>query len=75
MTSQRYELVKSEISGKWVCTDKENLIVCIFEAHKFNDTQKVTTLLNFDPNKFMKLATYLREMGDWLGENHNEKIF
>ena len=35
----------------------------------------MTTLENFNPNDFMKLARYMREMGDWLNENHYEKIF
>lgn len=48
---------------------------CVFEEHKFNDTQKFTTLENFDPANFMYMTRYLREMGDWLRENHYDKIF
>ena len=72
---ERYLLQQSDKPGHWVCTDQENLIVCVFKEHQFNETQEMTTLENFDPNNFMKLATYMREMGDWLFENHYDKIF
>jgi hypothetical protein len=72
---ERYILQPSEKLNHWVCTDQENKIVCVFENHKFNETQKVTTLEDFNPDNFMKLARYMREMGDWLRDNHYEKIF
>lgn len=71
----RFIIEQSEQPNKWVCTDTLNKIVVIFEHHKFNDTQKVTTLDDFDTSKYMKLAQYMREMGDWLNENHKDKIF
>ena len=73
--SERYILQPSEKPNHWVCTDTENLIVCTFENKKFNDTQKITTLGNFNPANFMNLAKYAGEMGDWLRKNHYEKIF
>ena len=72
---QRYILQNSEKENYFVCTDTENLIVCTFENHNFNDNQRFTTLENFDPNNFMQLAKFAREMGDWLRANHYEKIF
>lgn len=71
----QYVLQESEIENHWVCTDTENLIVCVFENHKFNDTQKFTMLENFDPQNYMKLANICRLIGDYLKENHYEKIF
>lgn len=64
--------------GWWVCTDTEHNIVCRFEEHKFNDSQEFTLL---DGDKFatseeaIAHATYLREMADWLRENHYNKVF
>ena len=72
--NRRYILQPSEKLNHWVCTDTENLIVCTFENKKFNDTQKMTTLENFNPDNFMKQAKYMREMGDWLYKNHKEKL-
>lgn len=72
---ERYILEKSEKENYFVCTDTENLIVCIFENHNFNDNQKFTTLENFNPKNFMQLAKFCREMGDWLSKNHYNKIF
>ena len=72
----RFLLQESQMKeNHFVCTDTEHLIVCVFEKHRFNETQEVTTLENFDTKDFMKLATYLREMGEWLRKNHAEKLF
>jgi hypothetical protein len=62
----------------WVCTDKEHNIVCRFKEHNYNDTQHFTFL---DGDKFeseqeaLKCATYIREMADWLRDNHYDKVF
>lgn len=64
--------------GWWVCTDTENLIVCRFENHRFNETQQFTIL---EDSKFQPvtastaslLARITREMGDWLRSNHYTK--
>ena len=72
---ERYILQPSEKEGYFVCTDQLNLIVCAFEAHKFNDNQKFSLLENFDTANYMQLARLFGEMGDWLRENHYDKIF
>ena len=77
---ERFIIQKSEREGWWVCTDKENLIVCRFEAHRFNDTQDFTALEDskFYPIKAETatvLSRLVREMGDWLRECHYDKIF
>lgn len=70
---ERFILQPSQKKGFWVATDQENGIVVLFEEHKFNETQKVT-LLDGDKYKSAaeatKLATSLRELGDWLRANH-----
>lgn len=71
----RFIVQPGESPGFWVCTDQVNSIVCVFEDHKFNETQKFTLLENFDPHNFAILAQITREMGDFLRENHYEKIF
>lgn len=74
----RFLIQRSSTPGWWVATDKENNIVVQFEHGKYNDTQKVT-LLNGDTFKdeaeAMKVATYLRELADWLREEHYEVLF
>ena len=73
--SERYLVQPSERLGYWVCTDTENLIVCTFGDKRFKDDQAFTTLENFDPENYMLLAKLAREMGDWLRENHYNKLF
>lgn len=67
----RFLLQKSERRGHYVVTDEVNQITCIFEVGKFDDTQKFTFLNN---NQCQNLPTILRELGDWLFENHPDKI-
>ena len=75
---QRFILQRSATSGYWVATDRDHNIVVQFEHGKYNETQKVT-LLNGDTftneKEALKVATYLRELADWLREEHYEKLF
>ncbi len=60
-----------------MATDTEHGIVIKFKEHMFNETQKSTLL---DGNTFktaeeaLAIATYMREIGDWLRENHYTKV-
>jgi hypothetical protein len=71
----RFIIQKSEKPGYWVCTDTDNKIVCVFEQGNYNDNQEFTTLEDFNPADFMQMARFAREMGDWLRENHYDKLF
>ena len=67
----RFILEKSqELPDWWVLTDTENLIVCKFEEHKFNETQRVYVLedseFTSDTNCANKLAHIMSEMGDYM---------
>lgn len=77
MTNERFILQPSQDQGFWVATDTVNGIVIKFEHQKFNETQK-TTLLNGETFKTaeeaLAVATYMREIADWLRENHYTKI-
>jgi transcriptional regulator with XRE-family HTH domain len=69
----RFILQQSQRQGFWTCTDKENQIVCTFENGKFNDTQSFSVL---NDTKFSagKVATIMRELGDWLAQNHSHIV-
>jgi len=71
---ERFILQASTTKRWWVATDTENGIVIRFEDHKFNDTQKVT-LLDDAVQDPMVLARAMREIGDWLRDNHYGKVF
>lgn len=74
---ERFILQPSLEQGFWVATDTEHGIVIKFKEHMFNETQKSTLL---DGNTFktaeeaLAIATYMREIGDWLRENHYTKV-
>ncbi len=69
-----YIIQASSTPGKWVCTDAKNGIVCVFEDKKFNETQNFTLLDDVVKPDANLLATSVREMADWLRENHYEKV-
>lgn len=71
----RFVLQQSTQQGWWVCTDTENGIVCRFQAHRFNETSKMTFLEDTPQPDALQIARLMREMGDWLGKNHSDKIF
>lgn len=72
----RYQLQPStQQQGWWVLTDKDNGIVCRFKEHQFNETQKMTFLEDVEQPDALKIARFMREMADWLRENHYDKIF
>lgn len=72
---ERFILQPSMHPNVWVCTDKENGLVCRFDAHKFNDTQKFTFLEDIAQPDALTIAKIVREMADWLRSNHYDKIF
>lgn len=69
----RFLLQKSEIENTYVVTDILNQIVCTFELKKFNETQKFT-FLNDKKHTEIELATIMREIGNWIFQNHREVI-
>jgi len=73
--TDRFILQPSEHKKKYVCTDTVNKIIIVFEKGKFNDTQKVEFLEDFNNVDFMEVAKFMREIGDWLFENHYDKLF
>jgi hypothetical protein len=71
----RYIIQPSEKLNHFVVTDQVNKIVVIFEKGKYNDTQKIETLEDFSNANFMNMAKYMREIGDWLVNNHYNLLF
>lgn len=64
----------TERKNVWIVTDTVYGIVVQFEDGKFNETQNVSFLI--EPNEpALSIARKLREMADWLLENHPDIIF
>jgi DNA-binding XRE family transcriptional regulator len=61
----------SDRPNHYVVTDKVNGIVVIFEQHRFNETQQVTFLEDAPNPDALRLATIMREIGDWVGKYYN----
>lgn len=72
---ERYLLQESTSRENWlVCTDTANGIVCLFERHAFNETQEFTFLEDSKIDA-LEIARLMREMADWLHDNHYNEIF
>ena len=60
----------------WVrVIDNEWELVCDFELHKFNETQTFVDFGKLDRSNPNAIARAARELGDWLAQNHSDKIF
>ena len=66
-----------ERQGWWICEDNLYGISCEFENGRFNETQKflIQGGDSFETKEEALItSTLLREMGDWLCQNHKEKV-
>lgn len=69
---ERFVLVPSE-NLMWKVTDKQSGISVEFREGLFNETQKIDAPEKFkSQDEALAVATHLREIGDWLKENHEE---
>ena len=74
---ERYLLQKSAERENWlVATDTIAGIVVKFEKGKFNETQKATMLedLNFHRSTPTRLATAMKDLTEWLINNHSDVL-
>ena len=71
MAKERFELT----SGKnlmWTVKDNESGIAIEFREGLFNESQEVKIPADFDPSDASGMACIMREIGDWMAENHAE---
>lgn len=71
MAKERFELTPGK-SLMWTVTDKENHIAIDFREGLFNDSQEVKLLEGFTCGDAQTMARIMREIGDWMAENHVE---
>lgn len=64
-----YNLKPSARPGWWVLTDTVNNLVAIFERGRFDESAKIESLFD-EPIDALKLATAMRQMGDFLTKHH-----
>ncbi len=71
--NDRFILQPSSKQGFWEATDNDNGISITFKEHDFNNSQEVKLLegdSSMSIDKATKIATYLREIADWLRKEH-----
>lgn len=71
MAKERFELTSGE-DLMWTVTDNENGIAIDFREGLFNESQEVKLLTEFTSGDAPRMARIMREIGDWMAENHVE---
>lgn len=72
----RYEFeVHPERDGWYMVTDTKWMMVCEFETHRFNDTQKFPACGMLEGKDAQTVATAMRELGDWMYLHHYSEAF
>lgn len=72
----RYLLQKSETDPLWwILTDTDENISCRFKEGEFNETQQFTPLNDISEYDMESLPAIVKDMADWLRQNHYEIIF
>lgn len=70
---ERFLLQKStSMADGYVVTDTVNNIVVTFKEHQFKNTQNVTFLNDEVNADALHVARIMREIGQWLYENHRD---
>lgn len=69
-----FTLQKSDKPNHYIAVHKKANIIVEFERGKFNESQKITNIFDFAPSELGKIPAYMRELGDWLAENHRELL-
>lgn len=64
----------AEKPNYFLITDQDNGIIIEFQKGKFNETQKITELNDLNPNDFMKIARIMREIGEYIFQEHKHLI-
>lgn len=73
MDNERFTLKPARKRDFWVATDNDNGISITFREHDFNNSQEVNLTrgdTSMSVDKATKIATYLREIADWLRKEH-----
>lgn len=60
------------IPTHYIVEDTVTGLRCKFYPHRFNETQEFYNIPQGNP---IQIPTLMRELGDWLAENHRDKLF
>lgn len=71
MEKERFSL-KAGANLMWTVSDAESGVSIEFREGLFNESQKVSVPDNMQGSDAMKVASVMREVGDWMAENHSE---
>lgn len=73
MEKERF-ILKSGANLMWTVTDNENGVTIEFREGLYNETQKVNVHDNMQGSDAMRVASVMREIGNWMAENHAEVV-
>lgn len=71
MAKERFSLTAGA-NLMWTVSDAESGVSIEFREGLFNESQKVNVPDSMQGSDAMKVASIMREIGDWMGKNHSE---
>ena len=71
MAKERFSLASGK-NQMWTVKDNESGIAIDFREGLFNESQEVKLPVDFVPADEPGMARFMREIGDWMAENHSE---
>lgn len=71
MAKERFSLTAGA-NLMWTVSDAESGVSIEFREGLFNEAQKVSMPASMQESEAMKVASVMREIGDWMAENHSE---
>ena len=71
--NERFELQEVEREDRCAVYDKETGITCLWKKGNFNNTQEFVGTVKAGTTA-QELARAMRELGDWLVENHRDLV-
>ena len=81
-TKERFTMHRLWKKGWWRCKDNEHGLFMDWQEHHFNDIQEAgmskeahAEIEKTEKQPEQAIATWLREMAEWLRTNHAEKVF
>lgn len=69
MAKERFSL-KAGANLMWTVSDAESGVSIEFREGLFNETQKVSVPDSMQGGDVMKVARIMREIGDWMAQEH-----
>ena len=74
ISPEDYALQYDKENDRYIVADRKNLVMVTFAKGRYNDTAKVTDLNKNEITDALRMATILREIGEYVTQYHKELV-